>query len=179
MESNESDVWSDLSKRFSKNLIDPVKHDSLLLKNRHSCCQLVAAINAMTILTGQMTLTEDEIEELVDLVVCRNGGALNIEAAFPIIGLKVTEYEGGIPPFAWFHENMPVSFAHHDPRYGFHCSLIVGTYYEPAGKTSLQPREHGFCTRGGTYPSMSWAMFCNELPFHEHQLCFRKYEIDE
>ena len=90
-------------------------------KQKYSSCQLISAINARIFL-GLSDITDKLFEKLVDLTLCRHGGAINIKKSYPILGIK---YEPGDYDYQWISKNLPVEIGYYDKKLGFHSSLIV------------------------------------------------------
>ena len=88
-----------------------------------SSCQLISAINARIYL-GLPDVNDKLFEELVDLVLCRHGGAISIEKSYPILDIKCIM---GKYDYIWISNNLPVEISYYDTKRGFHSSLIVST----------------------------------------------------
>ncbi len=90
-------------------------------KQKYPSCQLISAINARIFL-GLPDITNKLFEELVDLVLCRYGGAINIKKSYPFLGIKdkVGRYN-----YKWISKNLPIEIGYYDKKLGFHSSLIV------------------------------------------------------
>lgn len=93
-------------------------------KQKYSCCQLIAAINARIILGGP-DVTDDEYEELADLVFCRNGAAIHIEQAWKRLGLIVENGPVDTMDLEWVKTHLPVEISYPDPKLGFHAALVI------------------------------------------------------
>jgi hypothetical protein len=99
-------------------------------QNLYQECQLIAALNAYRFLRKRPFCEQgdDTYEELVDLVMARNGSAIGIEKAYRKLGIKKI----GELDFSWSVEDLfsklklPVQMTVWHKRTGFHCCLIVG-----------------------------------------------------
>lgn len=94
-------------------------------QQQYCCCQLIAAINARIYL-GSGDISEEEFDKLANLVCCKNGSAIMVNAAYPQLGL---DYETGpVDPLSieWIKDHLPVQITYYDPKHGFHAALIVG-----------------------------------------------------
>lgn len=56
-------------------------HNKYRKQKKYSSCQLITAINARIFL-GKNDISDELFEELVDLVKCRHGGAIEIKKAY-------------------------------------------------------------------------------------------------
>ena len=88
---------------------------------KYPSCQLIAAINARIFL-GKEDIDDDLFELLVDYTKCRNGSAICVKKAYPILELF---YEDGPLNPDWIKDNLPVVLAIRDPKLGGHAVLVV------------------------------------------------------
>ena len=103
---------------------------SFINENLYQECQLISALNAYRFLHKKNFCEQgDEVyEELVDLVLARDGAAVCIEKAYRRLGLKVV----GMPHFLLDVEDLfqsmklPIQMNVWHKKVGFHCCLIVG-----------------------------------------------------
>jgi len=90
-------------------------------KQKYFACQLIAAINARIFLGGE-DVSDEVFEELVDLTCGRVGACINVEKAYPILGI---EYTDGPVDIEWITNNVPVQLTVLDPKNGRHAILIT------------------------------------------------------
>ena len=108
--------------------------NKVINKNKYSECQLITALNAYYVLTGNYIEQDSErYEELVDLVSARHRSAIGIEKAWKELGLVVLkegnslfDFTTGDPENAF---SLPLEYSIWHKRYGFHSTLIIA--YEP------------------------------------------------
>jgi len=115
-------------------------------------------------------ISDSLFEELSDLVMCKNGSAINVKKAYDKLEVVLENYNQGIPPFAWFEAYLPVAVSYFDDKYGYHSALVVDTF----GKHSKKGN-YGLKLVGANQEKMLWGDFCHKLPWHEHQLCFVRF----
>lgn len=92
------------------------------MRNKYSCCQLVTAINA-SIFFGGSSPSDAEFERLVDLVGCRYGSAIQVERAYPALGISYDDIEGGLDGAI---TPLPGEIGINDKEYGNHSVLVIG-----------------------------------------------------
>ncbi len=89
-------------------------------KQKYAACQLISAINARIFFGGD-DISDELFEELVDLVCARNGSAIGVQKAYPVLGL---EYTDGTMDYDWIKENLPVAISFYSIKWGFHSALV-------------------------------------------------------
>lgn len=96
--------------------------------NNYPSCQLLTALNARSLLTGQTEVVPNskEFETLVDLVHCRYGAALRIDKAYYYLRLAVQK---GPNNNRWVYyriqEGRPVELSIWTPDFGYHSVLVI------------------------------------------------------
>lgn len=128
-------------------------------EQRYCCCALLAAINAKIYLSG-LPVSEEEFEELADLVCCRTGAAIGVEKSYPFLGL---EFEDGTNDLDWVETHLPVQIAYFDERFGFHSALVVG---RAGAEVNLV---------NSNKPRLRWVEI--EFPKWKHQQLFRSFSL--
>lgn len=133
-------------------------------QEKYPSCQLIAAINARIFLGGS-DVSDEVFEELVDLVRCRYGSALNIDACYSKLRLDVTNGPIDTMDLNWIKENLPVSISYNDPKLGFHCALIVDVIDDEVSLVN------------STYDRIKWSDLCLDFYPHTYNRTLKSYRM--
>lgn len=127
-------------------------------KQKYFSCQLIAAINARIFL-GKEDIDDDLFEILVDYTKCRNGGALHVKKAYPILELY---YKDGPLNPSWIKKNLPIQLAIRDPKLGCHDVLV-----DKASDDELR-----LVNFSGPNDVITWKHLSTILPaWDQHRIC--------
>ena len=93
-------------------------------KQKYSCCQLIAAINARIFLGGG-NINDNKFEKLVELTGCKSGACIRIKEIYPNLKLDYIDMDKRLNKLKWIKNNLPVEISYFDEKRGFHSALIV------------------------------------------------------
>ena len=155
---------------------DLIVNNTYLNKQKYQECLLVTRINAAVYLYGNIKITNDEYERLVDLVGARYGTAISPEKAEHYFNLdsfqifpKVNEIKKCIK------KGMPIEAHVYAPEYGYHSVLIVDIKKDKVKVTNFRK----YTTKNMWIKWEDFIKYIRLTPHCNYFLVFRKYKEDE